>query len=185
MLRCSLKKYKEGCMKKNVIITGKPRSGKSTLLASIIADITNKSGFVTKEIRENGERVGFEIETCSGRKSVFAHIKGETAYKVSRYFVRPEALDALLPEISIIRPGDILYLDEIGQMELFSQRFKEVVVSFLDAPNITIVTLTCAYEDDFIKSIRERDDVIILELTEENREEKKKSLLKILSDKGV
>jgi nucleoside-triphosphatase THEP1 len=50
-------------MRKNILITGMPRSGKSTLLKNIISRIEDKVGFITHEIRKNGERTGFEIET--------------------------------------------------------------------------------------------------------------------------
>jgi len=39
-----------------------PRSGKATLLKNIISKVEDKIGFVTHELRKNGERIGFEIE---------------------------------------------------------------------------------------------------------------------------
>lgn len=47
----------------NILITGLPQSGKTTLLKTILTDFPQKTGFFTNEIRENGTRTGFEIET--------------------------------------------------------------------------------------------------------------------------
>ena len=46
-------------MQKNILITGKPKSGKSTILEKVIFGIPDKVGFITKEIRANGQRTGF------------------------------------------------------------------------------------------------------------------------------
>ena len=40
---------------KKILLTGMPRSGKSTLLKKIIENIPNKAGFITDEIKKNGE----------------------------------------------------------------------------------------------------------------------------------
>ncbi len=42
-------------MTSNLIITGLPRSGKTTLLKRIIAEYNHKIGFVTNELRQDGE----------------------------------------------------------------------------------------------------------------------------------
>jgi len=167
-------------MKKNVLITGLPRSGKSTLLRKVVSDYENKVGFVTNEIRENGERIGFEIETSEGFKSTLASVNFETDYKVSRYFVNPENLDAVMPRVEQFDGNALLYLDEIGEMELFSERFKRLVVKFLDSPNICIATVSKVYSDSFTESIKNRDDVITVEITEKNREERQTFVVSLL-----
>src|SRR5438552_2721823 len=129
-------------MQKNIIIIGEPKSGKSTLLANIIKDVSNKVGIVTKEIRKDDARVGFEIESHAEHKTVLAHTESETKYKISKYFVNVENLESILPEISNYKKEDILYLDEIGQMQLFSKEFKKLTLQFLDATNTCIATLT-------------------------------------------
>jgi len=47
----------------NILITGLPQSGKTTLLKSLLKNHPQKTGFFTHEMRENGTRTGFEIET--------------------------------------------------------------------------------------------------------------------------
>ncbi len=161
-------------MRKNILITGFPRSGKSTILNKIVADFENRVGFVTNEVVENGKRVGFEIETHTGKKAMLANINLKTDFKVSKYFVNVESFDSILPEISTFKKGDVLFLDEIGQMELYSEKFKKAALKFLNSENLCIATLSKVYADVFIENIKKRDDVIIIEISQKDREAKQK-----------
>jgi nucleoside-triphosphatase THEP1 len=54
--------------KKNILITGRPRVGKSTLVMRVTAKLrelghTDIGGFYTLEKRQEGKRVGFDIQT--------------------------------------------------------------------------------------------------------------------------
>lgn len=167
-------------MRKNILITGKPKSGKSTLLTKVISDIPKKVGFITNEVRDNSERTGFEIETSTGRKTTLASTTFETQQKVSRYFVDTDRLESVIPEVSSFPDDDLLYLDEIGQMQLFSGKFKELVTRYLDSQNTLIATISAVYEDDFTKSIKHRKDVILIELSEETREAKEQLITALL-----
>jgi nucleoside-triphosphatase THEP1 len=49
---------------KNILITGLPGCGKSTLIERIVRKLERPAiGFFTREIREKGRRVGFSINT--------------------------------------------------------------------------------------------------------------------------
>ncbi len=167
-------------MQKNILITGKPKSGKSTLLRKLISPIPNKVGFLTNEILKEGVRTGFEIETHTGRKATLADVTLESPNKVSKYFVHIENLEPLIPDVSRFTNNDILYLDEIGQMQLFSKSFQHLVLRYLDSQNICIATLSYIFENDFTKLIKKRDDVMIVELSAENREEQEQFILELL-----
>ncbi len=161
-------------MQKNILITGQPKSGKSTLLEKVIFGIPDKVGFITKEIRANGQRTGFEVQTHLGTKMVLANVDFKTPHRVSKYFVSVENLDSVIPEVSSFSDEDLLYLDEIAQMELFSEKFKELALQYLNSKNTLLATVPQVYEDDFVKEIKNRKDVILIELSEENREAKEK-----------
>ena len=159
-------------MIKNILITGTPKSGKSTLLRKIISTLPNKVGFITTEIRDDNGRVGFELETHKGIKSVLAHIDFNTPHQVSKYFVDIKNLEKIIPQVLEFSANDFLYLDEIGQMQLFSSDFEKLVKKYLDAENTLISTLSAVYQNDFTDSIRKRKDVYIVEISEDNRAEK-------------
>src|SRR3989344_7593928 len=167
-------------MRNNILITGMPRSGKSTLLKKIIQQFEHKVGFVTNEVRKDGERIGFEIETNAGEKSMLANVNFKTNLKVSRYSVDIENLDLMISKVENFEKNDFLFLDEIGQMELFSEKFKVFVKKYLDSTNTCIATLSKIYSDEFIETIKRRNDISLIEITEENRDEKEKYLETLL-----
>ena len=167
-------------MRKNILITGMPRSGKSTLLKKLITNFDQKVGFVTHEVRKDGERVGFELETHNGEKSLLANVDFKTNFKVSRYFVDIKNLDEIIPSVDKFDEGDFIFLDEIGQMELFSEKFKVLVKKYLDSSNTCIATLSKVYSDEFTEAIKKRDDIFLIEISEENRDEKEKYLETLL-----
>ena len=167
-------------MRKNIIITGEPKSGKSTLLKNLIADIPNGVGFVTNEMLGENGRVGFEIETHARQKAILAHVDFETPNKVSKYFVNVNNLESILPSVSQPDNSHILYIDEIGQMQLFSEKFKELVLHYLGSPNTCIVTLSYIFENDFTQSLKNRKDIILVKISAENREERLVFITQIL-----
>ena len=59
---------------KNLLVTGPPRCGKSTVIEAAASRIdVSLSGFFTREIREHGRRTGFKIITLEGKEGVLAH----------------------------------------------------------------------------------------------------------------
>ncbi len=159
-------------MKTNVLITGLPHSGKSTILQKIITNYPAKVGLVTNEIRENNERTGFEMETYSGEKAILASASLVSPVRVSKYNVDISGLENILPIINNFNPEDLLYLDEIGQMQLYSKPFEEIARSYLDSSNICLATISSVYPHPFITEIKQRRDSILIELTLQTRDKK-------------
>jgi nucleoside-triphosphatase len=167
-------------MRKNILVTGQPKSGKSTLLFNVVENIQNKIGFLTKEIRKEGIRTGFELVSCNGEVEVIADITEVTQNKVGKFYVQIENVDPFFGKIPSYEKDDLLYIDEIGQMQLLSKKFKEVVLGFLDSQNTCISTITSVYDDEFVKTVKEREDVILIEITPENRDEKLQFIQELL-----
>jgi nucleoside-triphosphatase len=115
---------------KRILITGLPGSGKTTLIKKIAGQINSPiRGFFTSEIRKGKSRVGFEVETFSGKRALMSHINISSPYKVGKYGVDVAGFEKIaLPEMEdALRDQSILIIDEIGKMELFSERFKELL----------------------------------------------------------
>lgn len=157
----------------NILITGRVRGGKTTLVERVIEDVPDTHGFITKAVEEDGERVGFEIQTSEGERVTFAHVDFNTPYKVARYHVNLEKLDDALERLESFKEDDILYVDEVGEMQLLSPHFKDLVRQFLDADNSSLITFSRVYEDPFITAMKERDDVYIVEISDEDRDDKR------------
>lgn len=167
---------------KKILITGLPHSGKSTLLQKLLKDISKKQGFITTEIIERGERSGFKIVNANGKEEILASIKFKTPYKVSRYFVSIDNLEKIIPTVSSFSKLDLLYIDEIGEMELFSKDFKSLLKNYLNAENVFIGTISKVYSDEFTKCLLHRSDIKLIEITPENREDSYLYLKKLLSN---
>lgn len=166
-------------MRKNILLTGMPKSGKSTLLERIVAEQINTIGFLTKEIRENGERTGFEVINYRGEHTPIASTKFNTNIRVSRYFVNIENLDKTVPSVSSFNKNNLLYLDEIGLMQIYSEKFKNLALKYLDSENLCLATIK-VYNDEFMNNIRSRKDIILVEINPENREERYQFVTKLI-----
>jgi len=159
-------------MRKNILFTGRPGVGKTTVIMKLIGGLEGVGGFYTEEIRERGERVGFRIISLTGKKGILAHKGLKSPYKVGRYGVNIEDLENIAGmSIHIALADDkkkIILIDEIGRMELYSPRFQEAVVMALDSPKRVIGALQERH-NKFTDTIRKRQDVELVEVTLENR----------------
>jgi nucleoside-triphosphatase len=154
----------------NILLTGQPHSGKSTLIKNVVDGIEHKLGFFTQELTNDGIRTGFKLVSSLGDHALLADERLSGVPRVSRYGVDVSNLNAFLAKLPKPSKDDLLYIDEIGQMQLLSEAFKRYVVSCLDSSNPFLGTLTSVYDDPFTHALRSRDDVEVLELTLDSRE---------------
>ena len=172
-------------MKKNLIVTGLPGTGKTTLIRKVLERLPpgmTASGFYTAEIRESGERVGFAVNTLDGRSGVLSHIRFGGGARVGRYGVDVKGFEGLvLPLLEAGRAG-LYVVDEIGKMECFSRAFCHKVRVLLDsgAPVLGTVALKGG---GFIAEVKARDDVALFEVTVKNRDVLPGEILRILSSR--
>ncbi len=157
-------------MKSNIFLTGAPSSGKTTIIKKVIDGLQcPANGFYTEEEKQNGRRVGFLMHTLDGQSGYLAHQDISSEYRIRRYGVSIDNIEQIaVPAITPV--GDqMIILDEIGKMECFSELFQQAVVNALNAPNRIIGTITLG-GSDFIRGIKDREDIEILEVTLDNRD---------------
>ncbi len=129
----------------NIFITGPPRSGKSTMVSQIIDELgLNAEGLRTPDIRKNGERKGFKLlDIKTGEEGILSHVDQQEGPKVSKYRVDMDDLQRFteLSLENISDDCDIVVIDEIGTMELYSDKFKKVVKDRLndDIPVLAVL----------------------------------------------
>lgn len=82
-----------------------------------------------------------------------------------------DKLDTFIDNLPPIQDGNLVYVDEIGQMQLFSDKFKRLVTNYLGSLNHYAGTITSVFQDDFTKQILQRNDIVLLEVTPENRDQ--------------
>jgi nucleoside-triphosphatase THEP1 len=157
-------------MPKNLLITGAPNVGKSTLIQRILTDTPMKRvGFHTQEIKYENNRVGFRLITNTNLSTTIAHVE-YGGPRVSNYGVSIIDFEGVLPSLFDFKEGQqFLYIDEIGQMQLLSNIFHELVNDYLCSANPFVGTIPHGdtYSNDFINKIKARKDVSILNLTRE------------------
>jgi len=99
------------------LVSGLPGSGKTTLIEKLLAESeVTACGFVTREIREDGRRVGFTILGLSGRQETLAHVSIESGYKVGKYRVDVAALERTIESEFSNDRSQLVVIDEIGKM---------------------------------------------------------------------
>jgi nucleoside-triphosphatase len=155
----------------NLLITGAPGVGKTTLIISLLPHLMvyRPEGFFTREIREQGVRAGFELVSLSGSSMVLAHTGIRSHERVGKYGVDIDGFDRYLETLrgALPRHG-LVIIDEIGKMEMFSVKFRELVTDVLDGTTPLIATISRS-GDSFTEQIKTRRDVRLVTLTRANR----------------
>ncbi|MCG3216459.1 MAG: hypothetical protein KAS63_07045 [Candidatus Heimdallarchaeota archaeon] len=168
---------------KNILVTGLPRVGKTTLLVNIISEMDKKVvGFVTKEVKENNMRIGFEIESFSGHKLMLASKKNRNSiHRIANYGVFVENIDTIVGHLLLElqkNEYDLIVIDEIGKMELFSKKFISFVEESLNKKKV--LGSIMLKNNDFSRKIKERSDTIVFEITINNRDKIRKRIMELL-----
>jgi nucleoside-triphosphatase len=154
------------------LITGKPGVGKTTLVQKIIEQLqsVNMAGFYTSEIRSKGSRQGFELKGLNGKRRTLAHVNINSAHRVGKYGVDTAGFEELLETIELYSPDvEMIVIDEIGKMELFSGRFCDLVHHVFNS-NKQLLASIALEGKGFIREIKQRSDIHLVEVTQNNRD---------------
>jgi nucleoside-triphosphatase len=155
-----------------ILLTGAPGVGKTTAIRKIAESLApDASGFYTEERRESGHRTGFDIVTLDGRRAPLSHVNIRGRQRVGRYGVDVYSIDSVaVPTIQrAIESEQIIIIDEIGKMELFSQKFQTIVKEAFDSPR-PIVAVIMLKQNPFADALKKRGDVELIEITPFNRD---------------
>lgn len=159
----------------NLLISGIPRSGKTTLIKKLlqVESVGKKSGgFFTEEILQEGVRIGFNIVTVPERRKGLLAKKGfSSSCRVGKYGVNITTLEELGCQ-AILRArktGHTIIIDEIGKMELFSEKFRSILTEALDSPQKVVATIM-ERSHEFSDHIKKRPDAWLFFLERKNFE---------------
>ena len=159
-------------MEQVYLLTGRPGTGKTSLIKQVVAAAGDKAGgFYTEEIRSGGSRQGFKVITLDGAEAVLAHINIRSPHRVSKYGVDVAGLErvglAALERAARDRP--LVIIDEIGKMELFSQSFRKAVLSLLERRKPLLATIMSS-SHPWADAVKQRHGVKLVEVTRANHQ---------------
>jgi len=163
--------------KRVLLLTGNPGVGKTSVLMKTVNALKEggckSGGMISREIREGGTRVGFEIlDLNSSKRGWLAHVGQRSGPQVGKYRVNIKDLNGIGVQaiLDAVENCDVIAIDEIGPMELFSEKFKEAVRKALESRRLVIAIIHWKAQDVLISEARKREDAEIITVTYENRE---------------
>ena len=163
-------------LKRVLLITGAPGVGKTTVLVKTVDALKARGisvgGMISRETRESNARVGFEIfDLIRGKRGWLAHVNQKTGPQVGRYRVNLEDLENVGAQaiIEALEKCNVIAIDEIGPMELHSQKFKQAVTHALESKKLVIGVVHARAKDPLINQAKNREDAEILTVTLSNR----------------
>jgi nucleoside-triphosphatase len=154
------------------LITGKPGVGKTTLIQNIVERMRSVKmvGFYTTEILSKGSRLGFELQGLNGQRRILAHVDIDSRHRVGKYRVDTDGFEGFLQTLDLLSADvELIVIDEIGKMELCSNRFRCLVREVLNSDKQLLASIALEGEG-FIREIKQRSDVRLFEVTESNHE---------------
>ena len=153
-----------------ILITGLPGCGKTTLCKKIIQALGDRKicGLLSEEIREAGGRRGFKIiDIKTGGEGMLAHVAQKEGPKVGKYRVNLSHLNKFANAIE--DNCDLIVIDEIGPMELHSEKFISAVRAAFESGRNVVATIHYKSKHPLVQELRRREDVITYEINEVNR----------------
>jgi nucleoside-triphosphatase len=164
----------------NLLVTGPPRSGKTTVLQRVRERLESEGyrtgGIACPELRseDDNDRVGFEIvDLMSSDSRVLAHVDRADGPTVGKYRVNVEGVDAICEAAfeRALADADVLIVDEIAPMEVYSEAFVRGVRQGLDADRPLAAAIHYHATDGFIGEVKARDDTETIEVTDSMRDD--------------
>jgi nucleoside-triphosphatase len=170
-----------------ILLTGRPGCGKTTVIKRAVELIGSDlcAGFYTEEVREKGRRVGFDVVTLDGRRGPLARV-GARGPKVSRYGVDLASFEELgvqTLERALEAGARVLVVDEIGKMELYSERFTALVDRLLGpSGDRAVLGTVLAGRHPKVDGLRHLKGLRIIEVGPANRGELPRELGRIYGE---
>lgn len=137
-------------MTNNYFLVGLPKSGKTTILRQLAKDLQKQGyrvgGFLSPEMMEHGTRKGFDIEDIATGKTARLADEGGGGPRIGRYHVDVRNFESIAMQImENAYQFDVIFIDEIGAMELESIRFADALADLMQTDTPVVASLGQQY----------------------------------------
>ena len=171
-----------------LFVTGDPGCGKTTLIRRVVDRLRGSvtmQGFLTEEVLNEGRRAGFRGTTLDGQSFPLADRSGEGDLRVGPYSVQLEGLESIgVPALTPRAGAQLIVLDEVGKMEVFSTPFRERVEALLGDKTPMLATVA-GHGVGFIKRIRQDPRVSLVRMRRRARDGMVGEILRRLEAAGI
>jgi nucleoside-triphosphatase len=161
---------------KKIFVTGEPGIGKTTLVSKVVYELKSLGyvvgGVLTRDVREKGVRVGFEILSLHDNvRGVLASVKFRGGPKIGKYYVNLNDLKNIFASslLHAVDFSDIIVCDEVGPMELMSPEVRRAVEVVLSCDKPVLGSVHKRMRDPIIERISSSPEIKVYEITFENR----------------
>ena len=157
-------------MTKNLFIAGTPGVGKTTLLREVTLPKRQRiGGFYTEHMLSGRQRKGFVMRTFDGQERVLAAKGMKSPHQLGKYGVDINALENVgIPALKLgLMTKDLVVIDEIGSMEMMSERFRQTLLECLTSTKPVLATIRAASQP-FSDQVKKFSDTQTIVLTKAN-----------------
>ena len=161
----------EASKRKNILIDGLPRVGKTTAVQRVLSMVKVRCGGFFCQAVSKAFYTNFRLVSVQGpNRSLSSQelirrfdIPGVVGFNLEdlENFGNPSLLHAL-------NTCDVVVIDQLGTLEVSSDKFRAVVDRVLDSSKVVLATLTSS-NVPYLEAIRRRPDVDIYPITRSNR----------------
>ncbi len=166
-----------------ILITGPPQCGKTTVIQKVVAGFPGRAGgFYTREVREHGRRLGFEIVTLGGEAALLSHVDFPGPLRVGKYGVNLDNFHRVaLPAIEVAPGIALIVVDEVGKMECLSDKFVAAMERLWTAP-VPLVITVAEKGGGLILALKQKPDKTLFTVTYSNRDDLPGRILALLKN---
>lgn len=164
-------------LKRLLLLTGSPGVGKSTVLMHIVEALKARGyrvgGMISSEVRSNVMRVGFEVlDLSSSRRGWLARVSEPVGPQVGRYRVNLQDLDGIGVQAILVavESSDVVAIDEVGPMELLSERFRDAVKRAVESRKLVVGVIHWRASNRLIDELKTNAEAEVYVVTRENKE---------------
>jgi nucleoside-triphosphatase len=162
---------------KNILLTGRPGIGKTTLINKSVRRIKETGikigGISTREIRSGNIRKGFIIRDIeSEREAIMASTDFEKGPLIGRYRIDLSALvDVGVTAIrTAIDEAEVVVIDEIGPMELLSPEMSKIILRAIESTKPVLGVIHWKKRGRLIHAILSNPETKVIEVRHNNRD---------------